>query len=70
MTSHDITVTTMNTVIKYSLHVPVKSRKVKKVTDNDITLTRLVILLKWDCINPEDVKSKTGYKKCGEHHHE
>ena len=49
---------------------PVKSREVKKVTEDDISLSGLVIFLKGNSINPEHMKTKTSHQKCREYHHE
>ena len=49
---------------------PVKSGEVKKVTEDDISLSSLVVFLKGNSVNPEHMKTKTSHQKCREHHHE
>ena len=49
---------------------PVKSREVKKVTEDDIPLSGLVVFLEGNSVNPEHMKTKTSHQKCREHHHE
>lgn len=49
---------------------PVKSREVKKVTEDDISLSCLVVLLEGNSVNPEHMKMKTSHQKSRKYYHE